>query len=238
MKNSNIGWTTHSWNPVIGCSKVSPGCDNCYAEALAERFRGTPGYPNGFDVTLKPHQLVRPLNWPEPAHIFVNSLSDVFHREIPDEYLVEIWRVMVAAGWHTFQVLTKRPHRMAAAIARLGLSLDPHIWLGVSVESQRVVDSRLPALVAVNTPSRFVSAEPLLSRISLKPWIPDLGWVIAGGESGAQRRPFKRDWARLLRDECADAGIPFFYKQGSAFRPGQDRDLDGRTWDRVPGTID
>ena len=234
-KDSAIGWTEHSWNPVTGCTKVSRGCDNCYAEAVANRFRGK-SFPNGFDLTLHPERLQQPMKWRKPARIFVNSMSDLFHRDIPDDFLVEIWAVMSKASWHEFQVLTKRPHRMAKKIADLGLPLMPHIWLGVSAEDQTMYDSRIVPLVET-TAGRcvaFISAEPLLGPIDLRLYQNPLDWVIVGGESGTKRRPMDYDWARDIRDQCADAGVPFFYKQGNALYPGRDRLLDFRTHDRYP----
>ena len=172
MKDSKIGWTTHSWNPVTGCSKVSPGCDNCYAEVIAERFRGGSAYPVGFDVDLRPHKLRDPIKWRKPARIFVNSMSDMFHREIPDHYLQQIWGVMVEADWHVFQVLTKRPHRMIQKIQDLCLPMAPNIWLGVSVETQEFADNRIPELLKVERPSlRFISVEPLLGDVDLRGYV-------------------------------------------------------------------
>ena len=234
MRDTGIEWTEHTWNPVTGCSQVSPGCDNCYALAIAERMRGTKAFPDGFDVTLRPHRLRDPLRWKQPARIFVNSMSDLFHREIPDDFVCQVWATMTAASHHTFQILTKRPHRMSHKLRELGLPTPPHIWLGTSVEDQKRGSSRLGALCEIDTPSRFVSAEPLLAPVTLKGFLGDIGWVIVGGESGKGRRPMDYDWARNIRDECAGAGVRFFYKQGNAFRSGQDRVLDGRTHDDLP----
>ncbi len=250
-EKSNIEWTDASWNPVSGCTEVSPGCDNCYARELAERYRGSPAWPNGFDVTLKPHKLKEPLKWKEPKRIFVNSMSDLFHREIPDDYLRRVWDVMLEADQHTYQILTKRPHRMGRKIADLRLETRKHIWLGTSVENQTFADNRIPALIDIDTPVRFLSCEPLLGPIDLlgdhgakldllteegpNDWpVLAIHWVIVGGESGRFRRPFDRQWARDIRDAALRFGAAFFFKQGSALRPGEDGLLDGREWNEMP----
>ena len=234
-KNSGIAWTTHTWNPVTGCTQVSPGCDNCYALAIAERFRGGKAWPNGFDVTLRPHRLDEPLRWRDPAYVFVNSMSDLFHKNIPDDYLRQVWDVMLRADQHTYQVLTKRAHRMVHKIRTLSLPLPDHIWLGVSAEDQRMADSRIPPLLELPAAVRWVSAEPLLRPVDLGEYIEGLDWVVVGGESGPGRRPMDYAWARSLRDQCRDSGVPFFYKQGNALRPGQDDELDGRIHQEMPG---
>ena len=182
---TGISWTTHTWNPVSGCSEVSPGCDNCYARTRSERFRGTKAFPNGFDVTLRRHKLKDPLSWQDPARIFVNSMSDLWHREIPDEFIRAVWETMLEADHHVYQVLTKRPDRMEYKIDELELELAPHIWLGVSVENQKFADARVPVLLRVGAEVRFVSAEPLLGPVDLRPWLHAMNWVIVGGESGA-----------------------------------------------------
>lgn len=163
---TKIEWADRTWNPVTGCSKVSPGCGNCYAERLAERLRGTKAFPVGFDIQLRGHKLWDPLKIKAPSRIFVNSMSDLFHREIPDDYLEEVWETMLAADWHTFMILTKRAHRMVQKIRELHLETPSHIWLGVSVENQEMADSRLPQLYQLQTAGvRFVSAEPLLAPV-------------------------------------------------------------------------
>ena len=230
-----IEWADSTWNPVTGCTKVSPGCDNCYAETLAERYRGTNGWPNGFDVQMRPHKLSQPRTWKSPRRIFVNSMSDLFHRAIPDDYLVQVWASMLAAPQHTYQILTKRPHRMAYKIKTLGLTMHTAIWLGVSVENQAMADSRLPALCNISAPTRFVSAEPLLGQVDMTAWLHLLDWVIVGGESGSKARPMQPDWARSLRDQCVEAGAAFFFKQqGARVGHGSDK-LDGKTWKQFPG---
>ena len=188
MKNSKIEWTDATWNPVTGCSQVSPGCDNCYALQIAERKRGTRAFPVGFDVQLRPHKLLDPLRWKKPARIFVNSMSDLFHRDIPKDHLVQIWDTMVMADWHIYQILTKRPHRAAHLIGELELPLPEHIWIGTSVENQVFADNRIPALLSIEAPVRWLSCEPLLGPLSLAPWLAHGGiqWVIDGGESGTR----------------------------------------------------
>ena len=236
MKNSGISWTTHTWNPVTGCSEVSPGCDHCYAKGIAEKMRGK-AFPNGFDVTLRPHKIRDPLKWKTPAKIFVNSMSDLFHRDIPDDYLCQIWDTMLAADWHVYQVLTKRPHRMVNKIEILDLPTPAHIWLGVSAENQEMADSRIPALLSIGSPMPWVSAEPLLGPVDFRPYLGNAGlkWIVSGGESGPGHRPASTDWFRDIRDACAAVeGVEFYHKQGSAFRAGQDRVLDGRTHDDYP----
>ena len=243
---SAIEWTDASWNPVTGCTKVSPGCDNCYAERLSERFRGVEGhaYEAGFDLTLRPDRLDQPLRWKKPRQIFVNSMSDLFHRDIPDEYLQRIWAVMVEADHHIYQILTKRAHRMAHKIKELSLPLPYHIWLGVSVEDQSMADSRIPALLGIGSLVPWVSAEPLLAPIDLRGYmrraVLELGdhglkWVVVGGESGPKARPMQAGWARTIRDQCLDANVPYFFKQwGGVTSKSGGRLLDGREWDQMP----
>ena len=234
MRTTKIRWTTHTWNPVTGCTQVSPGCDSCYALRIAEQKRGTAAFPNGFDLQLRPHKLRDPLKWKTPARIFVNSMSDLFHKDIPDDYLRQVWETMVEADHHQFQVLTKRAHRMAHKIRALDLPLPSHIWLGVSTENQAMADSRIPALLDIPVPIRFVSVEPLLDSVDLSPWIDELQWVIVGGESGPGRRPMDYDWARVIRDQCKAASVSFFYKQGNAHLSDRDKVLDGETYDEYP----
>ena len=236
-----------TWNPVTGCTKVSAGCDNCYAQTFAERWRGTPGHPfeQGFDLRLWPDRLVLPLQWRRPRRVFVNSMSDLFHARVPDTFIAEVFAVMAMARQHTFQVLTKRPGRMAslllaprfaeeviAAVRRrpersghnLGFEIEfplHNVWLGTSVESQSWVDVRLRQLARTPAALRFVSCEPLLGPIDLTPWLRRgaAQWVIAGGESGPRARPMHPQWARSLRDQCAGADVAFFFKQWGAHVP-------------------
>ena len=203
---------------------------------LAERKRGTPSFPVGFDIQLRPHKIRDPIKWKEPARIFVNSMSDLFHKDIPEDYLRQIWDTMLEADHHIFQCLTKRSGRMMRSIAALRLACKPHIWLGTSVENQDYewrIDQLL-SIPRVDNDVRWISAEPLLGPLDIKKFLPDLTWLVAGGESGTGYRPMDLNWARSLRDQCLEANVPFYYKQNSNFRPGQDRVLDGRTWDEYP----
>jgi protein gp37 len=314
-----IGWTDASWNPVTGCTKVSAGCDHCYAKTFAERFRGVPGHPyeQGFDLRLWPNRLAVPLRWRKPRRVFTNSMSDLFHADVPTQFIASVFAVMAASPRHTFQVLTKRPQRMRrlttdpafldaieAAAEQIAADLNwchlnlpeplpwplPNVWLGVSVESQEVA-WRIDWLATTPAAVRFLSCEPLLGPIDLTPWIgcrhdaasgtgnsdewecdecgavyryvddPDgrielcrgypapcrrvrratlppgrhVDWVITGGESGPQHRPFDPEWARGIRDQCAAAGVPYFHKQNGGHTPrAGGRELDGRTWDQFP----
>ena len=208
-RTTKISWTDHTWNPVTGCDQVSPGCKNCYALVQAERFRGSPGWPNGFDLQLRPQSLEKPLKRKTPARFFVNSMSDLFHEDIPDDYLRKVWAVMTWCEHHTFQILTKRAEEMSDRIARLDLPLPHNIWLGVSVENQLFADRRIPLLVELPCEGvRFLSCEPLLGPLDLSAWlaipgwIPEIDWIITGGESGSGRRPANKDWFCSIRDQC------------------------------------
>ena len=239
---STIEWTEATWNPVTGCTKVSPGCAHCYAETFAERFRGVPGHPyeQGFDLKLWPTRLELPLQWRRPRTIFVNSMSDLFYADVPDEFIVQVFDVMARADWHTFQVLTKRPERAAALSKKLAWA--PNIWMGTSVENQRFT-SRLAHLRRTAARVKFLSCEPLLGELRLK--LSGIDWVIVGGESGPGARPMRADWARDIRAQCKEAGAAFFFKQWGAHneegaRVGKGRAgrlLDGRTWDAMPERI-
>jgi len=236
-KTSKIGWTTHTWNPVTGCDRISPGCKNCYALATAERYRGSDGWPVGFDMQLRWKALDKPLRWKHPARIFVNAMSDLFHEWIPEDYLRMVWDVMLEVDRHIYQVLTKRADVMLDRIARLQLPLPPHIWIGVSVETQLFADRRIPLLLDVPVEGvRFLSCEPLLGPLDLSSYLQGLHWVITGGESGPGRRAAEYDWFRGVRDQCLQAGVPFYHKQGNARRPDRDRELDGREWSEFPAT--
>jgi protein gp37 len=229
-----IEWTQATWNPVTGCSKVSPGCAHCYAEAFAERWRGLPGHPyeQGFELRLWPARLEQPLRWRRPRLIFVNSMSDLFHEDIPDEFVAEVFDVMVRAEHHVFQILTKRPDRLVALSSRL--PWPENVWMGVSIENRRFV-SRADALRAVPAAVRFISAEPLLGPLDGLV-LDEIDWLIAGGESGPRFRPVKADWLRDLRDRCVEEGVAFFFKQWGGIRPKTGgRELDGRMWDELPG---
>jgi protein gp37 len=227
--NSAIEWTDATWNPVRGCDKVSPGCAHCYAETFAERFRGVPGHPyeQGFDVRLVPEKLGEPQRWKEPKRVFVNSMSDLFHEAVPDDYIAEVWKTMSVARRHTYQVLTKRAERMRDVMPRLVATFGvlPNVWLGVSAENQHFADERVPLLLQTPAAVRFMSAEPLLGSIDLrrahvtKVQLPNwpnptrVDWVIVGGESGPKARPFDVAWARSIVAQCKAAGVACFVKQ-------------------------
>jgi protein gp37 len=236
--NSKIEWTDATWNPVRGCSKISPGCTNCYAETFAERFRGVPGHPfeRGFDLRLVPEKLGEPLRWGSSRMVFVNSMSDLFHPDVPDDYIAAVAKVMTLANWHTYQVLTKRPGRM---IALLETSLretarQPHIWWGVSVENRKHGLPRIDVLRSVSVKVRFLSIEPLLEDLG-KVDFRRIEWAIIGGESGPGARPMKEEWVRSLRDQCRSEGVAFFFKQWGGVRKSETgRQLDGRTYDEFP----
>lgn len=230
---SAIEWTHATWNPVTGCTKVSPGCARCYAETFAERWRGVPGHPyeQGFDLRLWPERLTMPLGWKRPRRIFVNSMSDIFHEEVPDEFVQSIFDVMAQADWHVFQVLTKRPARMVELAPRL--PWPQNVWMGVTIENNRWV-ARADMLRAVPAQVRFISAEPLLGPLPNLD-LTGIDWLIAGGESGTRARAPRSDWFRALRDECHANGVAFFFKQWGGRTPkAGGRILDGRTWDEYP----
>ena len=230
---SAIEWTDATWNPVTGCTEVSPGCDHCYAKAFSERFRGVPGHPyeQGFDLRLWPSRLELPLKWKTSRRIFVNSMSDLFHKDIPDDYIFKVFDVMRRANWHNFQVLTKRSARLAKLAPKL--PWPEHVWVGVSVETIQY-HWRVDQLRQVPACVRFISAEPLLGSLNELD-INDIHWVIAGGESGAGHRPCDPRWIRELRDKCQGTGTAFFFKQWGGRTPKQGgRLLDGETWDEYP----
>jgi protein gp37 len=230
---SAIEWTDATWNPVTGCTKVSPGCKNCYAERLASRLQamGNRRYSNGFAVTLHPDQLELPLRWRQPRQIFVNSMSDLFHESVPNEYIRRAFHVMVKAHWHVFQVLTKRAGRLAELAA--DLPWPSNVWQGVSVENVRCA-SRVAHLVKVPAAVRFLSVEPLLGPIPALP-LEGIDWVIVGGESGPRHRPLRSEWVRDIRDQCVQADVAFFFKQWGGRTPkAGGRLLDGREWNAMP----
>ncbi len=237
-QHSDIEWTDATWNPVRGCRKISPGCRNCYAETFAERFRDVPGHPyeQGFDPRLVPEKLTEPLTWARPRLVFVNSMSDLFQEFVPDDYIAKVADVMLAANWHTFQVLTKRDERMGQLLqGRLQQAAQArHIWWGVSVEDRRYGLPRIANLRAISAAVRFLSIEPLLEDLGMVD-LTGIHWVIVGGESGPGARPMEGAWARLLRDQCAAARVPFFFKQwGGARKKQAGRQLDGKTYDAMP----
>ena len=232
---SAIEWTEATWNPVTGCSKVSPGCAHCYAETFAERWRGIPGHPyeQGFDLKLWPARLDQPLRWARPRMIFVNSMSDLFHEDIPFQFIADVFDVMVRARHHTFQVLTKRHERLGALAA--DLPWPDNVWMGVSIENRRFVE-RADVLREVPAAVRFISAEPLLGRLEGLE-LTGIDWLIAGGESGPRYRPVNIEWIRDLRNRCQVEGVAFFFKQWGGIRSkAGGRLLDGRTWNEMPAT--
>jgi len=236
--HSRIEWTDATWNPVRGCTKVSPGCTHCYAETLAERFRGVPGHPfeRGFDLRLVPEKLAEPLRWAQPKMIFVNSMSDLFHKDVPDEYILKVAKVMSLANWHVYQILTKRPERMASLLKTKlkDMGMQPHIWWGVSVENRRYGLPRIDILRDTPARVRFLSIEPLLEDLG-KINLRGMSWTIVGGESGPGARPIEASWIRDLRDQCMKADVPFFFKQWGGVRKSEaGRHLDGQTYSEFP----
>ena len=230
---SAIEWTDATWNPVTGCTKISPGCKHCYAERLATRLRamGNPRYQDGFDVTLHADQLGLPLRWRRPRSVFVNSMSDLFHETVPETFIRQVFEVMIHAHWHTFQVLTKRAERLADLAP--GLPWPPNVWQGVSVEDAQYI-GRIACLQKVPAAIRFLSIEPLLGPIEDLP-LTNIDWVIVGGESGPHHRPLDSAWVRNIRDQCRAAGIPFFFKQWGGRTPtAGGRLLEGRVWNEMP----
>lgn len=231
--NSTIEWTDATWNPVRGCTKISPGCKHCYAETFAERWRGIPGhaYEQGFDLRLVPKVLTKPLTWAKPRTIFVNSMSDLFHEGVPDAYIVRVWETMRLADWHTYQVLTKRAERMSKVAYPIPLE---QVWLGVSVEDRKYGVPRIEHLRRTPAAVRFLSVEPLLEDLGTLD-LRGIHWVIAGGESGPGAREMRPEWARSVRDQCAEQGVPFFFKQwGGVRKKILGREIDGRTHDEMP----
>ncbi len=236
--HTSIEWTDATWNPVVGCTKISPGCANCYAFTLAERFRGVPGHPfeHGFDLTLAPHRLQDPLSWPRPRRIFTCSMSDVFHEKVPLEYVRAIFSVMESAHWHTFQILTKRSHRLTKLAPQL--PWPSNVWIGVSVETDQYV-SRIHDLATVPAAVKFLSLEPLLGPIDELP-LHHMDWVITGGESGHRARYMDPDWVRSIRDQCKRENVAFFFKQYGGRREkrgGSSARLDGRLWHQFPDSV-
>lgn len=240
-QKSKIEWTDATWNPVRGCTKISPGCKHCYAEVFAERFRGVPGHPyaQGFDLRLVPEKLYEPLRWKTPRLVFVNSMSDLFHTSVPDEYIVNVAEVMKEAHWHTFQVLTKRSERMSNLLnSKLTFVANlPHIWWGVSVENRRHGLPRIEHLRNAHARVRFLSIEPLLEDLG-PIRLSGIHWVIVGGESGRGARPLTKEWVVSLRNQCWTARVPFFFKQwGGVQKSKHGRLLEGRTYDQMPDVV-
>lgn len=239
---SSIEWTDATWNPVRGCTKISPGCTHCYAETFAERFRGVKGHPyeQGFDLRLVPSKLCEPLRWRTPKMIFVNSMSDLFHERVPEDYIVAVAKVMVAANWHTYQVLTKRSEHLRELLnAKLSFAAkQPHIWWGVSVENRLYGFPRLRDLQLAEAFTRFLSVEPLLEDLGTLD-LTGIDWVIVGGESGPGARPMQTEWVTSIRDRCKKVDVPFFFKQWGGVRKSlAGRTLEGRTYDEFPRRVE
>ena len=236
-ETSAIEWTDATWNPVTGCTKITAGCDNCYAARFSERFRGVSGHPfeNGFDLTLREERLIQPLSWRRSRMIFVNSMSDLFHKQVPHWFIDKVFDTMEACNWHVFQVLTKRSSIMRDYLRRRYRDVAPpaHMWFGVSVEDHRA-KARISHLCAAPAAIRFLSIEPLIGPIGPMD-LDGIHWVIAGGESGPNARPMHIDWARDVRDQCERKGVAFFFKQWGGLRPKSGgRSLDGREWNELP----
>jgi protein gp37 len=236
--NSSIEWTDATWNPVRGCTKISPGCKHCYAETFAERFRGVPNHPfaQGFDLRLVPEKLADPLRWSSPKRVFVNSMSDLFHKGVPDAFIRAVADVMQTADWHTYQVLTKRPTRLAALLKSTlaDVARAPHVWWGTSVENRKHGLPRIDMLRRAPAQVRFLSVEPLLEDLGQVDF-GGIDWVIVGGESGHGARPMNPAWVRSLRDQCAEQNVAFFFKQwGGVRRREAGRVLDGQTYSALP----
>jgi protein gp37 len=233
MKKTKIEWTECTWNPTTGCTKVSLGCQNCYAEKMAYRLRamGQPNYINGFYLTLQLHTLMLPLSWKKPKVIFVNSMSDLFHKDVPDEYILKVFKVMNKAHWHVFQVLTKRSARLKQISKKLPWS--KNIWMGVTVEHPNY-KYRISDLKEVSSKVKFISFEPLLGRLGSIA-LQNIDWAIVGGESGPGARPMLKEWVVDIRKQCERDNVSFFFKQwGGVNKKKTGRELDGRYWDEVP----
>lgn len=233
MASSKIEWTESTWNPVSGCTKISSGCNNCYAERMAKRLKmmGQPNYANGFQVTLHKHVLEYPLRWKKPQTIFVNSMSDLFHKQVPDSFIFEIIDIMKQAEWHQFQILTKRSERLKELAKKI--NWPKNVWIGVSIENEKI-KYRIDDLRWIPAALRFVSLEPLLGpfeSLDLK----NIDWVIVGGESGPNARPMKKEWVIQIKEQCIKQNVPFFFKQwGGTNKKKTGRLLENRTWDEKP----
>lgn len=244
-QSSRIEWTETTWNPTVGCTKLSPGCKNCYAEAMAKRLKamGTPGYENGFKLTVLPDRLSEPLARKKPTVYFVNSMSDLFHKGVEDSFITKVFDVIQRSPQHTFQVLTKRADRMAVFFRNR--KVPSNAWLGVSVEDKKYGVPRIDALRQVDARIRFLSVEPLLQDVGTLN-LTDIHWVIVGGESGPKARPMKLEWVESIRQQCEDQGAQFFFKQWGGWgvdgkrrsKKANGRLLGGRTWDDMPELLD
>ena len=233
MRQTKIEWTESTWNPITGCTKISPGCKNCYAERMARRLKamGQPNYVNGFELALHEHALELPLKWKTPQVIFVNSMSDLFHENVPLEFILKVFEVMNKANWHTYQVLTKRSERLRTLDSEIPWA--DHIWMGVSIETADYLN-RIEDLQQTSSKVKFLSIEPLLgpiSNLNLK----GIDWVIIGGESGPKARPMDAAWVSDIRDQCLESDVPFFFKQwGGVNKKKAGRLLEGQTWSQMP----
>ena len=236
MGSTRIEWTESTWNPVTGCTKISSGCANCYAERMAKRLQamGQPNYQNGFDVSCHDHVLEQPLSWKKPRTVFVNSMSDMFHEDVPEQFIAAVFDVMKRAHWHRFQVLTKRDQRMAEVASRL--DWPSNVWMGVSVENRKA-RSRIDSLQTVPAAVRFLSLEPLLESVG-EIALSGIHWVIVGGESGPGARPMDEAWVQEIKSQCEVADVPFFFKQwGGVNKKKTGRLLRGRVWEEMPATV-
>jgi protein gp37 len=240
-QTSRIEWTEATWNPTVGCTKISPGCKNCYAESMAKRLKamGTPGYENGFRLTVLPERLDEPSRRKKPTVYFVNSMSDLFHKSVPDEYIDDVVKVISECPQHTFQILTKRADRLASYFRTR--DVPPNAWIGVSVEDRKYGVPRIDALRQVNARIRFLSVEPLLEDVGMLN-LADIHWVIVGGESGPKARPMRTEWVESIQHQCDEQNVQFFFKQWGGWgadgkrrsKKANGRLLAGRTWDDMP----
>jgi len=230
---SSIEWTESTWNPITGCTKISDGCKHCYAARMAQRLKamGQVNYQNGFQLTLHPHALALPLSWKSPQVIFVNSMSDLFHEEVPLSFICQVFEIMQKAHWHQFQILTKRAERLSQLDSEL--IWPENVWMGVSVENQKYIH-RIDFLRNTNAHTKFISFEPLIGPV-INPNLNSIDWVIVGGESGPGARIIKKEWIIDIRDKCIQNNVPFFFKQWGGFNKKKNgRELCGRTWDEMP----
>lgn len=237
-KKTGIEWATATWNPVTGCTRISEGCQNCYAERMARRLMamGSSRYKNGFIVTMHEDALRLPLQWIKPQRIFVNSMGDLFHQDVSMTFVLRVFNIMGLADWHTYMVLTKRPDVMAISELCMNYAWPDHVWAGVSIENARELPSRLAALAQLRAAVKFISFEPLLGPVGRFD-LTDISWVIVGGESGPGARPMKEEWVTEIRDQCIEKHVPFFFKQwGGVQRRQAGRSLQGRTWEELPTT--
>lgn len=242
--NTGITWADSTYNPVTGCSPISEGCQHCFARTMAKRLQamGSPGYEYGFEVTLHPERLDEPAHWRKPRRVFCVSMGDLFHEEVPGEFINRVWMSAFNAPRHTYLFLTKRPARLLEWTRRKAAATQWPIediwpdwmWLGVTAENQARADERIPILLDTPAAHRWISMEPLLGPVDLRPWLSRLGWVVVGGESGPGYRPMNLDWVRDLRDQCAAARVPFHFKQFDGVRPAKLPELDGVVHDAVP----